>query len=112
MLGFNESFSYSSLCPLSLDNAYLDNLPESRVLGYMEGSYLMVTGVGNLKLHLFFISCSQPTVTMAGISGLLASLLVCLRSLAARQRRSLQQAAGRGLGAGRSGMRRAEGVDM
>jgi len=45
VLGFNESFTYSSLCPLSLDKEYLAKLPESRVLGSMEGSYLIVTGV-------------------------------------------------------------------
>lgn len=49
MLGHNESFSYSSLCPLSLESAYLTNLPPSRVLGYMEGSYLIVTGAVGQK---------------------------------------------------------------
>uniref|UniRef100_A0A7S4PNH5 ApaG domain-containing protein n=1 Tax=Guillardia theta TaxID=55529 RepID=A0A7S4PNH5_GUITH len=44
VLGPNESFTYSSLCPLSLDESYLRNLPQDRVLGSMEGSYLMVTG--------------------------------------------------------------------
>ena len=33
VLAYNESFSYSSLCPLSLDREYLANLPDSRVLG-------------------------------------------------------------------------------
>ena len=44
VLGYNESFSYTSLCPLSLDREYLAKLPESRVLGSMEGSFLIVTG--------------------------------------------------------------------
>ncbi|EKX43452.1 hypothetical protein GUITHDRAFT_73078 [Guillardia theta CCMP2712] len=31
VLGPNESFTYSSLCPLSLDESYLRNLPQDRV---------------------------------------------------------------------------------
>jgi hypothetical protein len=48
---YNESFSYSSLCPLSLNKQYLDALPESRVLGSMEGSFLMLTGAVGQKGH-------------------------------------------------------------
>lgn len=43
VLGFNESFSYSSACPLNLDPTVVKALPD-RVLGSMEGSYLMVAG--------------------------------------------------------------------
>ena len=60
VLGFNESFSYSSLCPLSLDKEYLKNLPESRVLGSMEGSYLIVTGV-RVATHLQHICNTLAT---------------------------------------------------
>uniref|UniRef100_A0A6U2CXJ9 Protein ApaG n=2 Tax=Hemiselmis andersenii TaxID=464988 RepID=A0A6U2CXJ9_HEMAN len=39
-----ETFSYASACPLSVPGDYLNNLPESRVVGSMEGAYTLVSG--------------------------------------------------------------------
>lgn len=44
VLEHGEAFRYASACPLNVAMSYMNDLPSSRVLGSMEGSYTMVSG--------------------------------------------------------------------